>query len=355
MPLDILTLGDSVATPEGGITAEVLVVSSFEELDARADDAKGRIVVWDVPFTDYGETVRYRFRGASRAAQHGAVASLVRSVTPKSLDTPHTGNQGYTDEVTQIPAVAITIEAASWLHRLQESGETPRIHLDVRPESRPAAPSHNVVGEIRGRSNPDEIVLIGCHIDSWDVGQGAQDDGAGCVNVMEVGRLLAALRVAPRRTVRVVLFTNEENGLGGARAYAEAHRDDNIVAVLEDDSGAGMPLGFRVDVRKADGEAEPERTAAVIGALAPHLGLLDTIGAGALTPGGSGADVGGLVPGRAIGFGVSHDMAGYWPIHHTEADTLEKIDPVAVQRTVAATVLLTWVLAELPAPITSSR
>lgn len=350
-PLEILTLGDSVATPQGGLTADVLVVSSFEELTARKAQAEGRIILWDVPFTTYGETVAYRGRGATEAARVGGVASLVRSVGPISLHTPHTGNQWYGNDVTKVPAAAVTVEVASWLHRLQDAGVTPRIHLDLQPESRPPARSHNVVGELKGRDLPNEIVLIGCHIDAWDVGQGAQDDGAGCTNVMEVGRLLAALPVAPRRTVRVVLFTNEENGLGGARAYAQAHSGEAIVAVMEDDSGAGEPLGFSVDVRSASGERDAARTQAVINTLRPLLHPLGTLGATTLEPGGSGADVGQLVPGGAVGFGLRHNMDGYWPIHHTDADTLDKIDPMAVRRNTAAAVVLTWVLAELPQPL----
>ena len=346
--LDILTLGQSVGTPEGGITADVLVVSSFDELEERTDEAKGRMIVWDVPFTNYGETVAYRVRGATAARKAGGVASLVRSVSPTSLSTPHTGIQRYQDGVDPVPAVAITTEAAAWLHRLQDSGITPRIHLDVRPTMKPMAPSHNVVGEIRGRRKPNEVVLLGCHIDSWDVGQGAQDDGSGCVNVMEVGRLLAALPVRPRRTVRVVLFTNEENGLQGARAYAEAHANELFYAVIEDDSGAGAPLGFTVDTRASDGKPDPERAAKAIASLKPHLTLLESVGATLLEPGGSGADVGGLVKLGAVGFGVRHDMTGYWPIHHTHADTLDKIDPAVVRQFTASTALLTWILAEHP-------
>ena len=347
-PLPLLTLGGSVATPEGGLTAPVLVVSSFDELDRRATEADGAIVVFDVPFTTYGETVAYRGAGASAAARHGAVAALVRSVTPESLSTPHTGAMRYADDAPKIPTAAITVEDAAWLRRLDRTGEGATIHLDLQPEARPPAPSHNVVGELRGRERPDEVVVIGCHLDSWDVGQGAQDDGAGCVTVMQVGALLAALPQAPRRTVRVVLFTNEENGLGGARAYAAAHQDDRIVAVLEDDTGAGEPVGFGVDVRPG-GERDEAAAGRVSDGLRPSLRLLETIGAAEIAPGFSGADVYQLVERGALGFGLRHDMTGYWPVHHTAADTLDKIDPLAVRRNVAAATVLTWTLAELPA------
>lgn len=345
-PLPVLALGGSVATPEGGVEAPVLVVSSFDDLRARAGEAEGRIVVWDVPFTTYGDTVVYRRDGASEAARVGAVASLVRSVTPTSLRTPHTGMQRYAPEVPHIPAAAISTEDAARLHRWQAAGVTPRVHLELRPVDRGMGPSHNVVGEIRGRSLPEEVVVIGCHLDSWDVGQGAQDDGAGCVTVMEAAALLRALPVPPRRTVRVVLFTNEESGLQGGRTYAKVHAGERIVAALEDDTGSGTPLGFRFHTR---GEAPNEGAlSAWRAALGPALGLLEAVGAGHLDHGYSGADIGPLVAQGTTGFGLDHDETGYWPIHHTEADTFDKVDPLLVRRNVAAVTVLTWALAELP-------
>lgn len=347
--LEILTLGGSDPTPEGGITAEVLVVGSFEELNERAAEAVGKIVVYDVPFTSYGETVQHRTRGAVEAARVGGVAALVRSVTPVSLSTPHTGAMHYDDEVPKIPAAAITLEAASWLHRLQEDGTAATVHLELGPEDHGLAPSNNVVGELRGRSLPDEVIVLGCHLDSWDVGEGAQDDGAGCVTVMQAGALLASLPVGPRRTVRVVLFTNEENGLGGGRAYAEAHKGERIFAAVEDDTGAGIPTGFRLDVREA-GERHEARTAAVQAHFSQWLPWLAPVGAAELTPGYSGADIGGLVRNGAVGLGLSHDMTGYWPVHHTEADTFDKIDPAAVKKNVAAMAIMAWILAEMDGP-----
>ncbi|NCG19312.1 MAG: M20/M25/M40 family metallo-hydrolase, partial [Rhodobacterales bacterium] len=269
-PLKVLALGGSVGTPEGGITAEVVVVANWEELEALGDAVQGKIVLYDVPFTGYGETVQYRGQGALRAAKQGAVAVLVRSVTPHSLDTPHTGAQwGAEEGVPAIPAAAVTLEAAALMHRLSNRGKTFRVHLELGAPVEDDRPGHNVVGEITGRELPDEVVVLGCHLDSWDVGQGAQDDGAGCVAAMEAGRLIAALPFAPRRTVRVVLFTNEENGLAGGKAYGVAHGDEKIVAAMEMDTGAGSPWGWRVDVRRED-EAEAKRLQAqAIEALAP--------------------------------------------------------------------------------------
>jgi carboxypeptidase Q len=341
--LSLLALGGSVSTPASGLEADVLVVSTFEELEARRSEAVGHIVVWDAPFTGYGETVKYRWAGASVAAGAGAVASLTRSVTPTSLHTPHTGGQGYADGVVQIPTAAITVEDAAWLHRLQDRGVTPRLRIQLTAEQRADAPSANVVGELRGRERPDEIVVIGCHLDTWDVGRGAQDDGAGCATVMAAGALLAALPQPPRRTLRVVLFTNEENGLRGGKGYAAAHAGERIVYAVEDDTGAGAPLGFGVD--RPDG-AEPAAAA-----LQPWAPWLAPVGADVIRVGHSGADIGPLVKQGAVGLGLEHDMTGYWPIHHTEADTLDKIDPAMVRRNVAAMAVMAWILTEVaPTP-----
>lgn len=352
--LNVLALGDSVATDPDGLEADVLVVSTFEELDARGAEAKGRIVVFDAPFTSYGETVGYRWAGASAAARHGAVGALVRSVSPVSLYTPHTGNQGYADDVLPIPVAAIPIEDAERLHRVQDAGTTPRVWFELDAKRTGTATSHNVVGELRGRSTPDEVVVLGCHLDSWDVGQGAQDDGAGCVTVMEAVAQLAALPVRPRRTVRAVLYTNEENGLSGGKTYATVHAGERIVAAIEDDTGSGAPLGFGVDVR-VDGDKDDAASAAVAERLAPHLALLAPTGATDVGPGFSGADIGPLVAGGTVGFGLRHDMTGYWPVHHTEADTFDKVDPTLVQRNVAAMTVMAWILAEAPGDLRETK
>ena len=348
-PLNILTLGRSVGTPEGGITADVLVVSSWDELEARKAEVKGKIVLYDVPFTTYGETVDYRGNGANRASAHGAVGVLVRSVTSHSLDTPHTGAmRPYEDGIPPIPAAAVTIEEAELMHRLQDAGTVPRVTLDLGAHTVDDRPSANVIGEIRGRSLPDEVVVLGCHLDSWDVGQGAQDDGAGCVAAMEAGRLIAGLEVAPARTVRVVLFTNEENGLAGGTAYAEAHADERIVAAMEMDTGAGEPQGWRVDVRRGDEDAAKALQAQAIQTLEPLRRLLEPVGGHELVPSYSGADIGPMVEQGVLGLGLKQDTTGYWPIHHTRADTIDKIDPDALKRNVAMMAVTAWWLAEAP-------
>ena len=341
--IDLLALGNSVSTPAGGLEAPIVVLSSFDQL--KTTDVKGKIVVWNAPFTDYGATVKYRWDGASQASRAGAVASLTRSVTPTSLDSPHTGNQRYADDVTPIPTAAISLEDATRLARRQERGLKDTIHLEISASNEADAPSANVVGELRGRDLPDEVIVLGCHLDSWDVGQGAQDDGAGCVTVMQAGALLAALPVAPRRTVRVVLFTNEENGLAGGKAYYAAHSGEKIVAAVEDDTGSGAPLGFQVEVDGADGLDEPA-SQAVVASLGPLLPWLAPVGATTLTTGGAGADISVVVAHGAVGFGLEHDMTGYWPIHHTDADTFDKVDPALVRKNVAAVTMLAYALAE---------
>jgi len=344
----MLGLGNSVGTDGKVVEGQVLVVDSFDDLTAKKDQVKGRIVLYDVPFSTYGETVQYRVRGASAAARHGAVAALVRSVGPHSLATPHTGTLGYADDAPQIPAAAVDIETATQLRRLQEAGRPATARLSMQAHFDGTATSHNVVGEIRGRENPDEIVVVGCHLDSWDVGQGAQDDAAGCVAAMEAGRILASLDVAPRRTVRVVLFTNEENGLAGGRTYQEEHAREDIVAAMEMDTGAGAFLGYRIDTRtggtREEDDAERARVIAAFEPVRPAFAALDP----EFIPSYGGADIGPLVGHGTLGVGLHMDTTGYWPIHHTEADTLDKIDRDHFQRDVAGMALMTWVLAEWP-------
>ncbi len=344
--LALLGLGWTVATPPEGIEAEVIVAHSFEHLAELGEAVAGRIVLFEVPFTGYGPTVAYRLGGASAAAKLGAVAVLVRSVAPAGLYTPHTGTLVYEDDAPKIPAAAITAEDAAWISRLRARGEPVRVRLTLGAEDAGAGTSRNAIGEIRGREKPDEVVVLSCHLDSWDVGQGAQDDGAGCAAAMEAGRLIAALPVAPRRTVRVVLYTNEENGLAGGRHYAEQATERHIGAI-ESDTGMGAPAGFRLDIRAEDEAAQQARLAAVTEALAPISALLVALDAGGLRPAYAGADIAPLIKGGAIGLGVDHDTTSYWPIHHTSADTLDKVDPDNLRRTAAVMAVMGYALAEL--------
>ena len=345
--LPMLGLGGSVGTPPGGVEAEVLVVGSFDELAARADEAAGRIVLFDVPFTTYGETVAYRVNGASAAAQAGAVASLVRSVGPVSLSTPHTGTMRYADDVARIPHAAITIEGSEQLRRMQDRGERPVVRLHMSATTRADGRSRNVIAEVVGRERPDEAVIAGGHIDSWDVGQGVHDDLAGCVVTWEAVRLLRALGLRPRRTVRVVLWTNEENGLRGADTYRDSLGSAvaGIQLALESDSGLFEPVGF--GLTGAEGALEMLRARVnplILGVLAADA----AVGPAGIVAGGGGADIGPLMRAGVPGLSLRTDNGRYFDLHHTPADTVDKLDPDHVARAVAATAVLLYVAAEMP-------
>jgi len=340
--MDILGLGPSVGTPPEGIRAEVLVVESFEDLEARAGEAEGRIVLFDVPFTSYGETVQYRSRGAVAAARTGAVASLIRSVTPFSMNTPHTGGMGYEEGVPQIPHAALTLENAAMLHRMQDRGEHIEVLLKMEGQSEGMVSSRNVMAEIVGWERPDEVVVLGGHSDSWDVGQGAMDDAGGVVAAWEAVRLMKALGLRPRRTVRVVGWTAEEVGIYGGRAYAEAParaREDHILGI-ESDSGVFSPLGF--------GFTGTDEAFAILQEIGQ---ILEPIGAGQITRGGGGADIGPMMQRGMPGMGLNVDPTRYFWYHHTNADSMDKLDPEEVARCVAAMAVMAYVVADLPDPL----
>jgi len=340
--LPMLGLGGSIATPAGGITADVIVVNSFSDLTAKAAQARGKIVLFDVPFTSYGETVQYRARGAIAAAQAGAVAALVRSVTPFSMRTPHTGGMFYDSTVRRIPAAAITLEDAEMLHRMQDRGARIRVKLVMSARTLPDAPSRNVVGEIVGSERPDEVVVFGGHIDSWDVGRGAMDDGGGVVVAWEAVKLLNRLGLKPRRTIRVVGWTNEENGGRGGQAYRDAHKAEleKHVLAIESDGGVFKPQGFGFSGSDAAFDIVKQ-----VGS------LLDRIGAGTITKGGGGADIGPIMALGVPGMGLTVDGTKYFWYHHTEADTPEKLDPREMALCVATMAVMAYVAADLPDPL----
>ena len=337
--LPMLGLGGSIATPPGGITADVLVVGSFSDLTAKAAQASGKIVLYDVPFTNYGETVQYRARGAFAAAKVGAVGALVRSVTPYSQRTPHTGGMSYDSTVRRIPAAAITVEDAEMIHRLVDRGERVRVTLEMSAKTLPDAPSRNVMGELVGSEKPDEIVVFGGHIDSWDVGRGAMDDGGGVVVAWEAVRLLKRLGLKPKRTIRVVGWTNEENGGRGGQAYRDAHRAevDKHVLAIESDGGVFKPQGF--SFTGSDAAVDMLKQIAL---------LLDRIDAGAMVKGGGGADIGPIMALGVPGLGLNVDGTKYFWYHHTEADTIDKLDPNEMARCVAAMAVMAYVAADMP-------
>jgi carboxypeptidase Q len=340
--LPMLGLGGSIATPPDGIVAEVLVVSSFEDLARRAADARGKIVLFNARFTNYGQTVQYRSRGADAASRAGAVASLIRSVTPYSQQTPHTGNMSYNDSVPRIPHAALTPEDADLLQRMQDRGQRIVVRLRMSARMLPDALSRNVMAEVVGSERPEEVVVMGGHIDSWDVGQGAMDDGGGSVVSWEAVRLLQRLGMRPRRTVRVVLWTNEENGLRGGNAYRDQHLAEvpKHVLAMESDAGVFKPQGFGFSGSDA------------AFAMVQEVGqLLDRIEAGTVTRGGGGADIGPLAREGVPVMGLNVDGTRYFWYHHTDADTMDKLDPREMALCVATMAVMAYVVADLPEPL----
>ena len=338
--LSILGLGGTVATPPGGIEAEVLVVESFNELRMHAADAKGKLVLFNQAFTNYADTVSYRTGSARAAAQAGAVGVLVRSIGPVGLRTPHTGSVQYQPDLPQIPAAAISGEDANRIARMAARGRKVRVHLYLEGRSEGDAESANVVAEIRGRERPEEIVVLGGHLDSWDVGAGASDDGVGCVITWEALRLMKKLGIQPRRTVRLVLWTNEENGTRGAAAYAEKYASTamNHVFALEADSGVFEPARFGFS-----GSLAARNMIRDITSLLAPLNLAETIS------GGGGADIDPIAQaGRAPTMAYMGDPTRYFTIHHTPADTVERIAPEEVSKGAAAIAVVVYVIAEMP-------
>ena len=344
--LNMLGLGSSIATPADGITASVVVVGSFDELEALGEaKVKGKIVVYDVEWKGYGATNVYRTTGASRAAKLGAVATLVRSMTGSSLYTPHTGNQNYADGVTKIPAAAITVEDAAFIRRLTESGQNVQVKLQMEAQMLPDADSANVMAEITGRERPEEVVVLGGHIDSWDVGQGAHDDGGGIVSAWQAVTIMKQLGLRPRRTIRVVGWTNEENGARGGASYASALGADarNHVAAIEMDGGAERPRGFGFNV-----QGSPAVQAAAKEKLQQIAKLLEAIDANNISVGGGGTDIEPLAPAGVPLMSLQTIGEHYFDWHHTNADTLDKVNPQDLRKCIATLAVMAYVLADMP-------
>jgi hypothetical protein len=340
--LVLLGLGGTVGTPPDGLTAEVLVVDGFEQLAAEGEKVRGKIVLFDKTMrpgfdnqSGYGSVARLRVDGPSAAARLGAVGMLIRSLGTADYRLPHTGTLVYAADAPRIPAAALTAEDAARIRRLSEAGDTPVVRLELGAQQLPDAESANVIAEIPGRERPEEIVLIGAHLDSWDVGDGAHDDGAGCVVVMETMRLLRLLDLTPRRTVRAVLFTNEENGLRGGKDYAERHARERHVAAVESDSGGAAPIAFNVTAG-----------AGAVELLQQLVRPLAGIGVTAVHEGGGGADIGPLRDRGVPVIGLAQDPTRYFDYHHTAADTLDKVDPRQLDRNVAAMAWIAWALAD---------
>ena len=352
-PLHMLALGGSVGTPPEGITAPVVVVADKDELDALGEGARGKIVLFNkvMPEYDpqrgagYGATVRYRGAGARMAAAKGAIACLVSSVTARSLRSPHTGAMRYGDATVKLPAASVSTEDAEMIARLTKRGLPVVVNLKMEAKTLPDVPSANLIGELRGTTLPHELVVIGGHIDSWDVGQGAHDDGGGCVIAMEAINVLRRLNMIPKRTIRVVLWTNEENGLRGGRAYAADHADEmsRHVVAIESDSGVFKPLGYSVQCVNDKKEAvAAEQMRDILSLFSPSLGELTVV------TGHSGADISPMREFGVILMGHRVEGSKYFDYHHTHADTIDKVDPKELSQNVAVLATVAYILADMP-------
>ena len=326
----LCALGGSVATPKEGIIAEVVAVKNFDELKALPrDKVAGKIVVFSYPFDKqmaaqghsgqaYGEAVEYRSDGPSAAARQGAVACLIRSVGGADYRIPHTGQTKYADDAPKVPAGAVTSEDADLIVDLVKQGPV-KMKLVLTPQTLPNIESANVIGDIKGSEHPEQVVIVSGHLDSWDLGTGAIDDGAGVAVSMEAANLIQKLHLNPKRTIRVIAWMNEENGLAGAKQYAKEHEKDwaNHFAAMETDSGADHPVGLHI-------KAKPE----VKAMLKAVSSILQESGAGALELSESaGADIGPMEKAGVPAFAPIQDGRFYFNFHHTAADTLDKINP----------------------------
>jgi carboxypeptidase Q len=337
--LHMIGLGRSIGTPVKGITADVIVVNDFAELTRRAAEAKGKIVLFDAPYVSYGQTVRYRGGAASAAAKVGAVAALIRSVSSFSMQNPHTGAMSYDTTVkVKIPAAALSVEDAMMVHRMSDRGEKVRITLKMSAQTLPDAPSRNIVAEIVGSSKPDEVVVLGGHIDSWDVGQGAMDDGGGVVAAWQAVNLIRKLGLKPKRTIRVVGWTNEENGSRGGNGYRDAHQAelDKHVMAMESDNGVFKPSGI--------GVSAGEGGMAMITDIAS---LLNSFGATTTREGGADADTDPLNRAGVPALSPLVDGTKYFWYHHSSADTMDKLSPREIAECVALMAVAAYVVADM--------
>ena len=347
----LTALGGSVATPKEGLTAEVVVVNNFDELTALGRErVAGKIVLFNAKFDQrladngfagpaYGQAVIYRGIGASAAARLGAIAALNRSAGGADYRLPHTGALRYADDAPKIPAASVASEDSDLIAHLAAEGKV-RMRLVLTPQTLPDAVSYNVIGDLKGSEHPEQIVIVSGHLDSWDLGTGAIDDGAGVVVAMQTAQLLKQLRIRPKRTIRVIAWMNEENGLAGGRTYAENHKTDlaNHYAAIECDLGAGRPLGFYA-------EGKPE----ILTLLQPLATILQGEGAGVTRMAEeTGSDISPLTAAGVPGFAPIQDTRNYFNYHHTAADTLDKVNPKDLQELSAVIAALTYTLASTP-------
>jgi carboxypeptidase Q len=347
----LTALGGSPATPADGLTAEVVVVNNFEELKVLGHEkVAGKIVFFNeifdkqksaggLAFEAYGEAVRYRAAGPKTAADMGAAAALVRSVGDADFRLPHTGFSF----PASIPYGAVTAEDADLIAHLAAQGRV-RMHLTLTPQRLPDATSYNVIGDLKGSEHPEQIVVVSGHLDSWDLGTGAIDDGAGVVMAMEAAEILQKLQLHPKRTLRVIAWMDEENGSSGSQQYTKDHSSDfpNHVAAIESDSGAAHPLGFEVRM-----------TPRAIQLLQPAVNVLDSFGATVIQASSfaPGADISAMSDAGVPAFGIMQDGRTYFHYHHTAADTLDKIVPSELRENAAAMAVMGYAMASMKDPL----
>jgi hypothetical protein len=370
-PLHMLGLGMSVGTPKGGITAPVVFAHDFAEFDKLpAAEVKGKIVVFNPGWHGYGVNSMYRTGSQGRAAAKGAAAVLVRSATGLAMQTPHTGSLRYDPKQPKIPSAAITVEDALLIERLAKEGPV-QVHLEMDAHMEPDVQAGNVIGEIPGSEHPEQVVVLGGHIDSWDVGQGAQDDGSGIMATFEAVSLIHKLGLKPRRTIRIVFWVNEENGGAGGRAYRQWIGDKigDQVAAIEMDEGAEKPLGMGYGGFGARRRPAPPAQGAAAAPPTPRppfdldelpaeekqsyaymrdiVSLLAPIGTNTVSPGGGGSDIGPIVADGVPSLSPRTEADHYFDWHHTEADTLDKVDPDSFKRNTAMLSVVAYVLADM--------
>lgn len=344
--LAVCALGGSIPTPKQGLTAPVIEVEYFNELEKLGkEQIEGKIVFFNRKmdprfintFYAYGNCVEARWGGASKASKYGAVGVVVRSMTLSMDDSPHTGSMGYEEGITPIPAMAISTIGAEKLSKLIKENDQVTFHMQQSCTTEADVLSHNVIGEIKGGEYPDEVIIVGGHLDSWDLGDGAHDDGAGCVQSMEVLRILKAMGVKPKRTIRAVMFMNEENGLKGALKYAELAKKngENHIAAVETDRGGFAPQYFSFQGTEEQGEL-----------LKSWLPLLEEYNIRDFKEGGAGADIGPLKDQGTLLIGLVPESQRYFDYHHCDRDKIDAVNKRELEMGSAAMAALIYLLSE---------
>lgn len=350
MPLAVCALGGSVGTPKGGVQAQVVEVKTLAELAALGKEKlQGKIVFFNRPmdarlvntFAAYGGAGDQRRRGPAESAKYGAVAVLVRSLTPMVDDYPHTGSTNYDSNGVKIPAAAISTLGAEKLSAALKANPSTEVFLKMNCQMLADAESYNVVAEIRGSEKPEEIIVVGGHLDSWDLAQGAHDDGAGVVQSVEVLRIFKQLGIRPKRTIRAVCFMNEENGLRGGLKYAQlaAQNNEKHIAAIESDRGGFTPRGFGI-----------EATPTIVKAISAWQPLFAPYNVTDFSTGGGGADIGPLKPKGTVLIGYVPDPQRYFDFHHTHRDTFDGVNRRELELGAAAMTALTYLLSEYGVP-----